>query len=79
MKHLKENNPTYWKHFKFSISQSMLCFKAAACLLVHSILPFLFESSGSETIKKVADNLKIDVTKRRSFRPLRNKTTKKKK
>jgi len=77
--HLKENNTTYWKHFKFSMSQSFCCFKAAFYLLCHSFLPNVFTSRGSRTVEEVANNLKISITKRRSFRPLRNKNIKKKK
>ena len=78
MKHLEENNISYWKHLKFSMTQSTICLKAAFFLFVHSLFPNVFESNGSKAVSKVADNLKIAVTKRRSFRPLRNKSTKNK-
>jgi hypothetical protein len=51
---------TYWQHFKFanSIAVSLIC--AVGCLVIHSILPNLFTTTGSDilksVIKKINDN-----------------------
>lgn len=52
-KHLQEAKMTYWQHFKFanSIAVSLIC--ANACLVIHSIFPSLFTTTGSDIIKSI--------------------------
>jgi hypothetical protein len=56
-KHLEENKMSYWKHFAFA---SSICFSlslAVSCLLIHSIIPSLFVTTGSNIIKKVHNKI----------------------
>ena len=45
MKHLKENGETYWEHLRFAWSVGFV-------MLVHGLLPFVWEYKASEMIAK---------------------------
>ena len=59
-KHLQEANMTYWQHFKFANSMSLSLICAVIYLVVHSVFPNLFTTTGSDilksVIKKINDN-----------------------
>lgn len=45
MKHLKENGETYWEHLRFAWSVSFV-------MIVHGLLPFVWEYRATEMIAK---------------------------
>ncbi len=48
---------TYWQHFGMALSFSVTLFAAAFCCLVHAVLPFAFEKTGSRMITKLHDRM----------------------
>lgn len=56
-KHPKEHNMTYFQHLTrawYYGFRSLLCF---IFLFIHGLFPILFETNGSDMIKKMADEL----------------------
>lgn len=53
---------TYGEHMVMALSFAWPLFKAAAAALIHAFLPFLFVTTGSETIAALHDRM---VTNRR--------------
>ncbi len=53
---------TYAEHMATSLSFAVPLFKAACAALIHAFLPFLFVTTGSETITALHDRM---VTNRR--------------
>ena len=41
MKHLKENNETYWSHFKFASGLGLKLLQRGILFVIHGIFPFL--------------------------------------
>jgi hypothetical protein len=41
IKHLKENNETYFGHLKFAWTAAFHMLVSSCCLLVHGLLPFI--------------------------------------
>jgi len=58
MKHLKENNLTYFQHFKQAMGYYAAIQTAAFCVFVHAFVPSLFECTASKIIKKLAEHFK---------------------
>lgn len=56
-KHPSENRMTYAGHFMYAMSLFILMTLGAFCLFVHAFLPFLFETNGSEIIKKLYNKI----------------------
>jgi hypothetical protein len=52
--HLKENNMTYIEHMIFALFHGMLCVLAGIYLIIHSILPILFTTAGSNLVIKLS-------------------------
>jgi hypothetical protein len=50
-KHPKEVGLSYFQHLYVSVSISINFFTASIKALIHSFLPFMFETSSSDTIK----------------------------
>jgi hypothetical protein len=48
---------TYGEHFVTAMGFSLSLMKAALCCLVHAILPFMFEKTGSECITCLHDRM----------------------
>ena len=48
---------TYGQHFVTAMGFSLELFRAAFCCLVHALLPFLFEKTGSECITCLHDRM----------------------
>ena len=59
-KHPNTNNMTYFQHFKRAFCLSSKMCLGFVLLFIHSIFPFLFESSGSNII----NNLYRDINER---------------
>lgn len=56
--HPKEHNMTYFQHLTRAWHygfRSLLCF---IFLFIHGLFPILFETNGSDMIKKMADELR---------------------
>lgn len=53
IKHIKENNTTYFSHMRRALSMSIKAGFASIALLIHSIFPNIFEKTGSNTINKL--------------------------
>ena len=56
--HLKEVNMGYVEHFKFAMGFSMNSFIMSMILIVHAIIPCLFQKKFSIWIKKCNDRLR---------------------
>ena len=61
-KHPKEVGLSYFQHLYISLSISINFFTASIKALIHSFLPFMFETSSSDTIKYL--NLFITETRK---------------
>lgn len=57
IKHIKENNTTYFSHMKRAILLSLKAGFASVALLIHSVFPNVFEKTGSNTIHKLHKEL----------------------
>jgi hypothetical protein len=51
LRHLREVNETYFEHFRFAFPMACRMAWGAFCIAVHSVLPFLFVTNGSDTIR----------------------------
>ena len=51
LRHLREVNETYFEHFRFAFPMACRMLWGAFCIAVHSVLPFLFVTDGSDTIR----------------------------
>ena len=55
MKHLKENNETYFEHMRHAAHISYLLLLSGTQCLIHSILPFLFEIAVSSRLDDIIE------------------------
>lgn len=53
IKHLKDNNMTYWQHLLFAGGHGVRCLKAGVLLIIHSIIPALFPKTGSHLVNRL--------------------------
>ena len=53
MKHLKENNETYFEHMKHAAGISYLLLTAGTKCLIHSIVPPFFETGVSSKLNDI--------------------------
>lgn len=51
--HPRNVNETYWQHLRFSLSCGVCMVLAGFACLIHAIFPFIFKTTGSQTIKKL--------------------------
>jgi hypothetical protein len=56
--HLQENKMTYSEHFLFAYSHGVTCIIAGLCLIIHSIIPGVLASTGSQLVTKLNENFK---------------------
>jgi hypothetical protein len=54
--HLRKSRVSYCSHLYRAISYSYYSAKASIIFAIHGFCPFLFESSGSELITRMADS-----------------------
>jgi hypothetical protein len=54
--HLQENKMTYVEHFFFAYSHGVTCVIAGLCLIIHSIIPGILTSAGSQLVTKLNKN-----------------------
>lgn len=53
LRHLKDNNMGYCKHFKFASCHGLRCIKAGLLLIMHAVIPALFPKTGSVLVNKL--------------------------
>ncbi len=56
-RHLNEANESYVVHFIFSIKAALTLITAGLALFIHAIVPFLFTTTASRTVKKINDQM----------------------
>ncbi len=64
-RHLESVEETYVEHFGHALSFAATLAVAAAVCLVHALLPFLFESTGSRLIHRLHDRMVVNRKRRR--------------
>lgn len=57
VKHLTDNNQTYFEHIQDSWSYSYRSLKASVCFFIHGLFPWSFEHDGSDTIFELSSDL----------------------
>ena len=58
IEHLQENNMTYIEHLIFALFYGVCCLLAGLYLIVHSVLPCLFPTAGSDLVTKLSKRFK---------------------
>lgn len=51
--HLMQNNMTYIEHMRFAFFYGCFCLLAGFYLIVHSILPCFFQTTGSDLVSRL--------------------------
>jgi len=54
--HLKENNMTYWQHWKFAVVHGVICVQAGVYLCIHGLMPCFYRRAGSKLVKRLDKN-----------------------
>lgn len=52
-RHPREQGLTYWQHLRRSLVFSMEMSKGALALLIHGLMPHFFQTTGTQTVKKL--------------------------
>jgi hypothetical protein len=58
-KHLKEANETYIQHFIKAAGFGIKSIAIGIILLIHAIIPCLFERTGSAMLQRILDKIKL--------------------
>ena len=58
--HPRSVNETYWQHLRHAMSFSLSMLRGGLLCGVHAILPFMFEKSGSKTVKDLHDRMIVN-------------------
>jgi len=53
-RHLKENNISYFDHFKKAFKISLLMAAGSMLCTIHAIIPFLFETTATNIAQKIS-------------------------
>lgn len=53
LKHLHDNRMTYYQHFLFAFGHGLGCLRAGICLMLHSIIPAIFPTTGSMLVQEL--------------------------
>jgi len=53
MKHLVENNTTYWKHLRFALFVSLKLSLMAVAGAIHSVIPYIFKNTVSNGVSDI--------------------------
>ena len=53
MKHLTDNNTTYWKHLRFALFISLKLSLLSVAGVIHAVIPYLFKNTVSNGINDV--------------------------
>lgn len=54
MSHLKEENVTYWEHWKFAMQFGLVMVLAGGCVIIHAFFPEFFKNTGSSVVRAMA-------------------------
>ena len=57
LQHLRDYNITWWQHLCRSIKWAWVLQKTAVALVIHSIFPWIFTTTASTNIIKVASEM----------------------
>jgi len=55
--HIKSKETTYCEHFLRASSMGIQMLRGGVCLLIHSVFPNYFQSTGSDVVKKLHKDL----------------------
>ncbi len=61
--HLSSVGESYFQHMRHALSFSGMMAVGTLCCLVHALLPFLFEKTGSQIISNLYDRMLVNRTK----------------
>ena len=53
IKHLEDNDMTYWEHFRFASGYGVTCIYNGLLLILHSIIPAYFGLTGGKLTNKL--------------------------
>lgn len=59
-KHLRQIDESYWQHMKHALSFAFELGLACVVCLVHAFLPFLFEKTGSDRVRRLHDRMVVN-------------------
>ena len=59
-KHLNEVGETYFQHFRHAAGFAGTMMLAAIACMIHAVLPFLFERTGSNCIRYLHDRMVLN-------------------
>ncbi len=59
--HLRDAKETYWLHFTFASLFGLQLLGAGLAVLIHSVCPALFQSTGSRTVSRLHEELKSRI------------------
>lgn len=51
--HLAKNKMTYFGHMRFASFYGVVCIRAGILLLIHSLIPGLYERAGSKLVRRL--------------------------
>lgn len=54
MQHLKENNMSYTQHLIFAAYYGTICIYAGFTLILHSLLPCFYQTTGSNLVAELS-------------------------
>lgn len=63
IQHLKQNNMTYIEHMIFAMFYGLCCIFAGVYLLIHSVLPCFFTTTGSDLVKQLSKRFHNETKK----------------
>jgi len=62
--HLKQNHMTYFEHMIFAMFYGMCCLLAGFYLIIHSVFPCFFPTTGSDLVNKLSKRFGKNETKK---------------
>ena len=65
---------TYGEHFVTAMGFGFALFKAALCCIVHALLPFMFEKTGSTCISELHERMVTSRARRKDRQPTNAET-----
>lgn len=58
IQHLKENDMNYIQHFIFAAYYGVVCIYAGFTLILHSLLPCFYQTTGSDLVSELSKTFK---------------------
>ncbi len=59
-RHLRSVDETYFQHARHAMGFALSLFAASLACTVHAVLPFLFERTGSDIIRRLHDRMVVN-------------------